>query len=176
MPRAKKLGMSKTDPRLIRGRETEAEAMKLRLNNKSMSLKAIGAILGITAQGVSDAIQRALSRQHDAELVKEVRQQHIDIYNMMIAKDLHAAFDGDKDARERVLRVMLRKEKVAGCHQETPQGATGPAVAFNYYMPVAQKDELQHVEPDDFNLPRLTAGNVSANGSANGHNGNGAHE
>lgn len=168
MPRAKKLGMSKTDPRLIKGRETEQQAMKLRL--QSMSLRKIGAVLGITAQGVSDAIERALARSPDDDLAKATRKQSIDIYNVLIAKDLDAALGDDLEARKRVLNVLYRKERIAGCHQELPQGAGGPAVAFNYYMPVAENSDTVHVDPDDYNLPRPALGSgISPNGNGVSH-------
>lgn len=159
---------SKTDARIVKGRDNEEKALELRA--QFLSLREIGRRLDLTAEGVSQAIQRGLARSHDSDIVKSVRLIAIERYGLMIEADFYKALNGDEKARVRVLEVMLRMEKVAGCHQELSQGIGGPAVAFNYYMPVAEKSDIIHVDPDDYNLPRPELGsgiNTNGNGVAN---------
>lgn len=144
----------------------------MELRNQGMTYAKIGAAVQLSVEGVRQALLRGMGKIADTDTTKAVRLVLLEKYDLLAEKYLPAALGGEEKAFERFMRIARAMAEVGGCLQETPQGATGPAVAFNYYMPVAQKDELQHVEPEDFNLPRLTAGN----GATNGHNGNGVQE
>jgi len=165
--RKKKLPLSATARLRIQGLESEAQCIELR--NQGMKYAQIGAAVGLSIEGVRLALLRGMKKFADEDVTKNVRLALLEKYDLLAEKYLPAALDGEEKAFERFMRIAEAMAKVGGCLQELPQGIGGPAVAFNYYMPVAEKNDIIHVDPDDYNLPRPELGsgiNTNGNGVA----------
>jgi len=132
---------STTSQRILKGREREAAAVKLRMGGATY--EEIGASMGITAMAAYKAVKRALARvitktNEDASELRTLELQRLD--KLLLAL-WGRAVKGDDAAVDRVLRVMERRAKLRGL--DAPVQVSGPGGG-----PIAVKATIEYDEDE----------------------------
>jgi DNA-binding CsgD family transcriptional regulator len=96
----------------IVGSEREQQAVAMRLEGKTLA--EIGAVLGITPQGVYKAVERAIARRIDAniEATDELRTKMLT--EILVTIDGLWKSRGDLQTIDRLVRLWDRQAKLAG--------------------------------------------------------------
>lgn len=132
---------STTSRRILKGREREQAAVKLRMGGATYD--EIGSSLGITAPTAYRAVKRAIGRviaktSEDADQLRTLELQRLD--KLLLALWPRAS-RGDDAAVDRVLRVMERRAKLRGL--DAPVQVSGPGGG-----PIAVKATIEYDEDE----------------------------
>ena len=99
---------------MLLAREREVQALELR--KRGMSYAEIGEAIGMSLQGASDAVRRALERLRTeaSEKAEDVRDLELARLDKLLKIAEAAAESGDISAIDRVLRIQERRSKYLG--------------------------------------------------------------
>jgi len=156
---------STTSQRILKGREREQAAVKLRMGGATY--EEIGATLGITAMAAYKAVKRALARviaktNEDASELRTLELQRLD--KLLLALWGRAS-KGDDAAVDRVLRVMERRAKLRGL--DAPVQVSGPDGGPIQTADVSERSDAERIRAVDSLVAALRArGGAADSGGA----------
>jgi hypothetical protein len=109
---------SKTSARILKAREREQMAVKLRLSGATY--EQIGHALGISAPAAHKAVMRSLQRtiEKTDEDVEKIRHLELQRLDAMLFGLWQKAKEGHEGSVDRVLRIMERRAKLLGLDQQ----------------------------------------------------------
>lgn len=120
-------------------KQREHDALELR--KKGWTYQKIAESLGISIQGASDCVKRALERLKTEvrESAEDVRQIELERLDKMLAIAESAAEAGDLSAIDRVLRIQERRAKYLGLDAPARTDIRAEVVA---------RQDLSHLDDD----------------------------